>query len=47
MVLKKYEPELSYILAELFDISLMESCSSVSSLVFVFKNAGERSMAEN
>ena len=45
VVLKKYEPELSYILAELFNMSLKESCFTncfkVSSVVPVFKDVGE------
>ena len=44
MVLKHCEPELSYILAELFDKCLKESCFpdcwNVSSVVPVFKNVG-------
>ena len=51
VVLKNCEPELSYILAELFDMCLKESCSSdcrkVSSVVPVFKNVGQRSTAKN
>ena len=51
MVLKNCEPELSYILAELFNKCLNESCFpdswKVSSVVPVFKNAGERSTAKN
>ena len=51
VVLKNYEPELSYILAELFNKCLKESCFSdcwkVSSVVPVFKNVGERSTAKN
>ena len=47
VVLKNYEPELSYILAELFNMCLKESCSpdcwKVSLMVPVFKNVGERS----
>ena len=47
VVLKNYEPELSYILAELFNKCLKESCfpdcSKVSLVVLVFKNAGETS----
>ena len=45
MVLKHCEPELSYILAELFDKCLKESCFpdcwNVSSVVPVFKNLGK------
>ena len=51
VVLKNCEPELSYILAELFNMCLKESCFpdcwKVSSVVPVFKNVGERSTAEN
>ena len=51
MVLKNCEPELSYILAKLFNKCLRESCFSdcwkVSSVVPVFKNVGERSAAKN
>ena len=51
VVLKNCEPELSYILAELFSKCLKESCFpdywKVSSLVPVFKNVGERSAAKN
>ena len=51
VVLKNYEHELSYILAELFNKCLKESCSPdcrrVSSVVPVFKNVGERSTAKN
>ena len=47
VVLKNCEPELSYILAELFNKCLKESCFSdcckVSLVVPVFKNVGERS----
>ena len=50
-VLKNCEPELSYILAELFIKRLKESCFpdcwKVSSVVPVFKNIGERSTAKN
>ena len=49
--LKNCEPELSYILAELFNKCLKESCFpdcwKVSSVVPVFKNVGERSTAKN
>ena len=49
--LKICEPELSYILAELFHKCLKESCFSdywrVSSVVPVFKTVGERSTAMN
>ena len=51
VVLKNCEPELSYILAELFNMCLKESrfpdCWKVSSVVPVFKNVGERSAAKN
>ena len=51
VVLKNYEPELSYILAELFNKCLKESCFpdcwNVSSVVPVFKNVGGRSTAKN
>ena len=44
VVLKNCDPELSYILAELFNMCLKESCfpdcSKVSSVVPVFKNVG-------
>ena len=47
VVLKNCEPELSYILAELFNMCLKGSCFrdcwKVSSLVPLFKNVGERS----
>ena len=50
-VLKNCEPELSYILAELFNKCLKESCFpdcwKVSSMVPVFKNVGERFIAKN
>ena len=51
VVLKNCELELSYILAELFSNCLKKSCFpdcwKVSSLVPVFKNAGERSAAKS
>ena len=51
MVLKNCEPELSYILAELFSKCLKESCSpdcsEVSSVVPIFKNIGEQPTAKN
>ena len=51
MVLENCEPELSYILAELFNKCLKEPCFpdcwKVSSVVHVFKNVGERSTAKN
>ena len=51
VVLKNCDPELSYILAELFNKCLKESCFpgcwKVSSVVPVFKNIGERSTAKS
>ena len=51
MVLKNCESELSYILAELFNMCLKESCFTdcwkISSVVPVFKNVGGRSTAKN
>ena len=51
VVLKNFEPELSYILDELFNKCLKEShfpdCWKVSSVLPVFKNVGERSTAKN
>ena len=51
VVLKNCEPELSYILAKLFNKCLKESCFpdcwKVSSVFPVFKNVGERSAAKN
>ena len=51
VVLKNVEPELSYILAKLFNICLKESCFpdcwKFSSVLPVFKNVGERSTAKN
>ena len=53
VVLKNCEPKLSYILPELFNKCLKESCFpdfwKVSSMVplFVFKNVGDRSTAKN
>ena len=51
VVLKNCEPELSYILAELFNKYLKESCFpdcwEVSSVVPAFKNVEERSKAKN
>ena len=51
VVLKNCEPELSYILAKLFNKCLKESCFpdcwKVTSVVPVFKNVGERSTAKN
>ena len=50
VVLKNCEPELSYILAKLFNNCLKESCFpdcwKVPSVVPAFKNAGERSTAK-
>ena len=51
VVLKSCEPELSYILAELFTKCLKGSCFTdcwkVSLVVPVFKNIGETSSAKN
>ena len=51
VVLKYCEPELSYILAEIFNKCIKESCFSdcckVSSVVPIFKNVGESSTAKN
>ena len=51
VVLKNSEPELSYILAELFNKCPKESCFpdcwKISSVFPVFKNVGERSTAKN
>ena len=51
VALKNCEQELSYILAELFNKCLNESCFpdcwKVSSVVPVFKNVGERSTVKN
>ena len=51
VVLKNCKPELSYILAELFNKCLKEfcfpDCWKVSLVVPVFKNVGERSTAKN
>ena len=51
VVLKNCEPELSYILAKLFNMCLKEACFpdfwKVSSVVSIFKNVGERSTAKN
>ena len=50
VALKNCELELSYILAELFNICLKEycfpDCWKISSLIPVFKNVGERSSAK-
>ena len=51
VVLKNCEPKLSYVLAELFNMYLKESCLpdfwKVLSAVPVFKNIEERSSAKN
>ena len=51
VVLKNCQPELSYILAELFNKCLKETCFpdcwKVSSVISVFKNVGERSTDKN
>ena len=51
VVLKNCEPELSYVLAKLFNKCLKESCFpdcwKISLVVSVFKNVGERSTAKN
>ena len=51
VILKNCEPELSYILVELFNICLKDlcfpDCWKVSSVVPIFKNVGERSTAKN
>ena len=51
VVLKNCEPELSYILAELFNKCLKEFCFpdywKISSVAYVFKNVGERSTTKN
>ena len=51
VVLKNCKPELLYILAELFNICLKESCFpncwKVSLVVLVFKNVEEKSAAKN
>ena len=51
VVLKNCEPELSYMLALLFNMCQKESCSpdcwKVSLIVPMFKNVGERSTAKN
>ena len=51
VVLKNCVPELSYILAELFNMCLKESCFpdcwKVSWVVPVFKNVGKMSTAKN
>ena len=51
VVVKNCEPKLSYVLAELFNPCLKESCLQncwkVSLVIPVFKNVGERSTAKN
>ena len=51
VALKNCEPLLSFILAELFNKCLKESCfpdcSKLSSVVSVFNNVGERSTTKN
>ena len=51
VILKKCEPEISYILAELFNKCLKKSCFpdfwKVSLVVPVFKNVGERFTTKN
>ena len=51
VVLKNFKPELCYILSELFNKCLKESCFAdcwkVSSVVLVFRDIGERSRAKN
>ena len=51
VILKNCQPENSYILAELFDKCLMESCFTdfwkISFVVPLFENVGERSTAKN
>ena len=51
VVLKNYDPDLSYILAELFNMCLKEyhfpDCQKVFLVVPVFKNVGERSTIKN
>ena len=51
VILKNCETDLSYILAELFNKCLKESCFpdcwKVSSVLSVFKNVGKRSAAKN
>ena len=50
MILKNHDLELSYILSELFNMCLKESCFldcwKASLVVSVFKNVGERSKAK-
>ena len=51
VVLKNCEPELSYVLPELFIMCLKESCFpnywNIPLVVSVLKNVGERSTAKN
>ena len=51
VVLKNFKPELCYILSELFNNCLKESCFAdcwkVSSVFPVFRDIGERSRAKN
>ena len=52
VVLRNCELELSYMLAELFNIKCLQvscftDCWKVSSVVHVFKNVGDRSTAKN
>ena len=51
VVLKKCEPDLSYILAEIFNKCMKESCLpycwKVSSVISIFKNVAKRSTAKN
>ena len=51
VVVRNYEPTLSYMLAELLNKFRKQSCFpdswKLSSLVPVFKNVGERSIAKN
>ena len=52
VILKNFEPELSYILAKLRNMCLKESCFpdyywKVSLAVPIFKNVGEKSAAKN
>ena len=51
MVVRNYEPKLSYMLAELLNKFWKQSCFpnswKLSSLFPVFKNVGERSIAKN
>ena len=51
VVLKNCNPEISYIIVELFSMCLKESCvpdfKKVSMVVLVFENVGERSTAKN